>query len=227
MRYAKWMFITSLLVLAASSVWAQCYVPTDTTPACPQPVQVQCPQACPQPCPTVEPCPAACCPCPASVPAAMGAGPAANLQGLTCPDFDPNYARSMYQQNATIISVAQYGQKRASDKNLRNISGEIAGYLTSANSKMQGWYGTATCGVLGVDCGTAQAIINQLAAVPDNCFDAVYAKTLSQLISQSNSAETIAATDATSKQMRDQARFLADKESDWVFRLDRWVGDHS
>lgn len=228
MRYAKWTLFTFILILAASAVWAQCAT-------CPQPAQVQCPAPCPvqqvqcpEPCPVQQPCPQACpaCPCPASVPAAMGAGPAADLQGLACPEFDPAYASRMYTQNNTIIAVTAFGAQRATDNNLRDISREINGYYTSANAKLQGWYSAATCEPLSADCGVAQPIIDQLSSQPCECFDAVYARTLSELVRQSNAANSIAATQATTPQMRQQAQFLSEKESDWTMRLDRWVNDH-
>lgn len=220
MRYAKWTLAMVLLIIASSAVWAQCL-----TCGVPEPVQVQCPSPCAAPCP--QPCPpvACACPCPAAVPAAIGAGPAAFLPCDTC-SFDPAYASSMFAQNSVIIAVTQYGMTRASDDNLRDISGEINGYLTSANNKLQGWYGAVACSVASPDCARAQAIIAQLASTPNSCFNAVYAKTLSELLRQSNAANTIGGQRALTPPMRQQAQFLAGKESDWAFRLDRWVNDH-
>jgi len=212
MRYAHWTLLSVILILAASVAWAQC------------------PIACPQPCPIAQqPCPEACpqaCPCPASVPAAMGAGPAAGLQCINCPDFDAAYASRMYAQNSVIIAVTEFGMQRANDSNLRDISGEINGYLTSANGKLQGWYGVIACGPVSPNCAEAQAIIAELSAQPASCFDAVYARTLSQLLNQSNAADTLAGTRLVTTPMREQAQFLAGKGADWSFRLDRWVGDH-
>ena len=161
MRYVHWTLLSVILILAASVVWAQC------------------PIACPQPCPVaMQPCPQACpqaCPCPASVPAAMGAGPAAGLQCINCPDFDAAYATEMYAQNSVIIAVTELGMQRANDSNLRDISGEINGYMVSANGKLQGWYGVIACGPVSPNCAEAQAIIAELSAQPASCFDAVYA----------------------------------------------------
>ena len=112
------------------------------------------------------------------------------------------------------------------DGNLRDISGEINGYLTSANNKLQSWYGVMSCGVASPDCAKAQAIINQLAATPASCFDAVYAQTLSQLLHQSQSADVVGGQRSLTPDMRQQAQFLSGKEADWAFRLDRWVTDH-
>lgn len=218
MRYAKWTLAIAILLLAASAVWAQC-------PSCfAEPAQVQCPSPCPAPCP--EPCPQACaCPCPAAVPASLGAGPAAFLPCDTC-NFDAAYASSMFAQNSVIIAVTQYGMQRTTDDNLRDISGEINGYLTSANNKLQAWYGAVACSAASPDCAKAQAIIAQLASTPNNCFDAVYAKTLSQLLQQSDSADVIGGQRALTPPMRQQAQFLSRKEADWAFRLDRWVAEH-
>jgi len=160
------------------------------------------------------------------VPASLGAGPAANLQCLGPCDFDRNYAASMYAQNSVIIAVTQYGAQRASNDNLRDISSEINGYLTSANAKLQSWYGAVACGAASPDCARAQAIISQLAAVPANCFDAVYAKTLSQLVHQSYAADVTGGQQAVTAPMRQQAQFLSRKEADWGMRLDRWVAEH-
>lgn len=211
MKYATWTLMAFILVLAASAVWAQCST------------VVQCPLPCPLP---QQACSVCTCPCPTAVPAAMGAGPAAGLECLGCPDFDAAYASRMYAQNSVIIAVTQYGMQRATDANLRDISGEINGYLTSANGKLQAWYGAFACSAASPDCARADAIIAQLAATPANCFNAVYARTLSQLLQQSNAADSIAATKAVTAPMRQQAQFLSGKESNWTMRLDRWVSDH-
>lgn len=211
MRYAIWSLVILILVLAASAVWAQC------------PNVFQCPMPCPIP---QQACSVCSCPCPAAVPAAMGAGPAVGLECLGCPDFDAAYASRMYAQNSVIIAVTQFGMTRASNDNLRDISGEINGYLTSANGKLQAWYGAVACSAASPDCARANAIIAQLAATPANCFDGVYASTLSQLLQQSNAADSIAATKAVTAPMRQQAQFLSGKEADWTMRLNRWVSDH-
>lgn len=156
----------------------------------------------------------------------MGAGPAVGLDCLTCNDFDAAYARQMYAQNSVIIAVTAFGAQRATDDNLRDISSEINGYLTSANGKLQAWYGAVACSAASPDCARAQAIIAQLASTPSNCFNAVYASTLSQLIRQSGAADAIAASRAVTPPMRQQAQFLSGKDSEWTMRLDRWVSDH-
>jgi hypothetical protein len=221
MKYAKLTLATVILLLAASVAWAQCGVV-----ACPAPCPVVV-QPCPAPCPVVvQPCPQACaCPCPEAVPAAMGAGPASVLPCEGC-GFDAAYAGSMYAQNSVIIAVTAYGTQRASNDNLRDISSEINGYLTSANSKLQAWYGVVACSAVAPDCAKADAIIAQLSATPASCFDAVYARTLSELLRQSNAADSIGGTRAMTPAMRQQAQFLSGKEADWTFRLDRWVTDH-
>lgn len=132
----------------------------------------------------------------------------------------------MFAQNSVIIAVTEYGMQRTTDGNLRDISGEIHGYLVSANNKLQSWHGGMTCAVASPDCERAQAIIAQLAATPDNCFNAVYAKTLSELLKQSNAANEIGSQRSLTPPMRQQADFLSAKEADWAFRLDRWVNEH-
>jgi hypothetical protein len=156
----------------------------------------------------------------------MGAGPAVGLECLECPDFDPAYACKMYAQNSVIIAVTEYGAKRATDGNLRAISREINAYLTSANGKLQTWRGAMTCDQCTGDCDRAQAIIAQLSE-NCTCFDGIYAKTLSELLHQSDCADTLGGTKAVTPQLRQQAQFLTGKDADWTMRLDRWVGDHS
>jgi hypothetical protein len=155
----------------------------------------------------------------------MGAGPAAALPCDECA-FDAAYAGSMYAQNSVIIAVTQYGMQRAGNGNLRDISYDINSYLTSANSKLQAWYGVVACGAASPDCGKAQAIIAELSNQPASCFDAVYARTLSELLRQSNAADSIGGTRAVTPKMRQQAQFMSRNEADWAFRLDRWVSDH-
>ena len=153
----------------------------------------------------------------------MGAGPAADLQCLECPNFDPAYAGKMFGQYSTIAAVTKYGAEHATDGNLRAISREINGYMNGAATKLQGYYGGLTCGQLSVDCGIAQAIISEF---PCDCFDGVYATTLSQLLGQARAADTLGATRAVTPGMRQQAQFLTAKEGNWIYRLDRWVGEH-
>lgn len=221
MKYTTAVLTLLMLLLAGSIVWAQCPAPCPVA----TPVQVECPAPCPAQCPAPQQaCPAPCPACPASVPAAVGAGPAGDLEGLACPQFDPAYAQKMYEQNSVIIAVTQYGQQRATDKNLRSISGEINRYMTSANEKLAGWYGN--CAALGTDCPRAQAIINELSQQCGDCFDVAYAKTLSTLLKQSQCAEGLGEAKASAGSMQQQAAFLAEKNADWSFRLDRWVTDH-
>ncbi|MCL5103826.1 MAG: hypothetical protein M1133_06885 [Armatimonadetes bacterium] len=152
----------------------------------------------------------------------MGAGPA--LAGLECPDFDPAYARGIYSQYATIIAVTDFGMQRVTDKNLRNISGEIRDRLTSANQKLAVAY--SSCGCLTADTTRAQAIIADLCKETASCFDVTYAKTLSALIKQATPADELAGTKSLNSAMKDQAQFMTGVESDWAMRLDRWVTDH-
>ena len=207
--------MTILFFLAGTAVWAGC------PGACPAPCPTPCPKPCPEPCPT--PCPPKC-PCPVAVPAGVGSGPAGVLAGLECPQFDPAYAQKMYEQNSVIIAVTEFGGQRATDKNLRNVSGEINRYMTSANGKLAGWFGS--CAPMGADCPRAQAIIAQLSNECGECFDVAYAKTLSTLLKQSNCAEELGNVKSVTEPMKQQAGFLAKKDANWTFRLDRWVTDH-
>jgi hypothetical protein len=219
MKIAKITLMSVMLILAAAVVWAQCPVACQQPVQCPTPCPVQCPQPCPQPCP--QECPPVCT-CPSAVAAAMGAGPAADLQGLECPNFDPAYIGKMVNQYTKIANVTAYGAQYATDSNLRAISREINGYMTSATAKLQGGFGCLTCPV-AVDCNAGQDIISQL---PCDCFNQVYATTLAQMLTQAQNADTIAAAKSTCPGLRQQAQFLSGKESNWIFRLNRWVGDH-
>lgn len=190
-----------IMVLVGSAVWAAC------PGTCPQPVQ--CPKIC----------------CEASIPAAIGMGPQGDLMGIGCPDFDPAYIQRVFQQNATIIAVTEFGMQRATNGNLRDISREINGQLVSANQKMMPAY--AGCGCLTADQTQAQAIISQLCGSSGECFDVTYAKTLSALLQQSKAADDLAITKAGDLRLQQQAQFMSAKENGWVFRLDRWVTDHA
>ena len=197
-----------------------CPAPVQVTcpPPCPAPAQVVCPQPCPEPVTVV--CPA---PCPAAIPAAVGAGPSADLTNLQCPDFDPAFARDMYSQNGVIIAVTEYGRQRATNANLRDISGEIRGTLLSANRKLEQTFGlSAGC----IDMARAQSIIAELSTQCGDCFNAVYARTLSALLNQSNATNQLAATRSGVPELKNHAAYMADKEANWAFRLDRWVTEN-
>lgn len=216
MKYATLAAMLIILVLAATGAWAQC---TTECTQCPQPCPTQCPQPCPQPCPTQ--CPAQC---PASVPASIGAGPQADLEGVQCPDFDPAYMSKVYDQNATIIAVTNYGMQRAGDKNLRNISAEINERLVSANNKLETLY--AGCGCLTSDMTKANTIIADLNKECGTCFDVTYAKTLSALVKQLQAADGLVCARSANSQLVQYSRTMSAKEADWAMRLDRWVMDH-
>ena len=146
------------------------------------------------------------------------------LATLDCPNFDPAYARGVYDQYATIIAVTEFGMQRVTDKNLRGISGEIRGRLIGANQKLAVAF--SGCGALTADATKAQAIISELCKESANCFDVTYAKTLSALVKQAQGADELAATKSMNSTIKDQAQFMTGVESDWAMRLDRWVTDH-
>lgn len=239
MKYASVFAMLFIMVFAGSALWAcgcsapqaaASYVcPPMAAGPCAVPPVAQCPCAAPvvaaAPCETPPPCLQACpnaC-CSASVPGAIGAGPAPGLAALQCPDFDPAYASRIIQQNNVIIAVAEVGTQRATDRNLRNISGDVRQRLMGANDKIATKYGL--CAPLPTDDARAQAIIAGLCGEGD-CFDMAYAKTLSELVHQSGSADELAGTRAVTPTLHKQAQFMTGQESDWGFRLDRWVTDH-
>ncbi len=204
MKYAASTLMVMIMMLIGSAVWAAC------------------PETCPGTCPEPVQCPKTCCE--ASIPAAIGMGPQGDLMGIGCPDFDPAYIKRVFQQNATIIAVTEYGMQQAANRNLQNISYEINGRLVSANQKLISAY--AGCGCLTADKSQADAIIAELCGITGNCFDVTYAKTLSALLRQSKDADDLAITKAGDLRLQQQAQFMSGKENDWVFRLDRWVTDH-
>lgn len=252
MKYASFVAMLFVLVLAGSAVWASCAtcapqvpptygVPIGAGPSCPAPVATcpvcpapvaQCPTPVATACPSCGPAPTAQQPaceanpcnacCQVAIPGAVGAGPAPALAGLQCPDFDPAYAQKIIEQNNKIIAVTEAGMQQACDRNLRNISGDIRARLISANNKIAERYGIPCPPPTGA--GPAQAIIAGLGC--GECVDMAYAKTLSELVKQSQAADSLAASQAVDVTLNRQGRFMADKEADWAFRLDRWVTAH-
>lgn len=204
----------------------KCTVCPAAKPACPAP----CPTACPAPCaPT---CPVtqlselpAQCPCPCPTPGAIGAGPGPELSGLACADFDSAYSGKLYNQNSTVIALTGEGIQRASDRNLRDISGEIRTRLTSENLKLRDWHERMSCDTIQVDLMKAQAVIDSLKAPMGQCFDVAYAQTLIGLLEQSRAAHVMAAESSALPEMRQQAEFVTRYTDNWIFRLQRWVNE--
>jgi hypothetical protein len=130
-----------------------------------------------------------------------------------------------YQQNTTIIAVATQGIQRATDKNLRDISGEIRTRLTSENNKLAAWYAGMGMGTIPVDYSKTQIVVNSLAAANGGCFDILYAQTLSGLLQQAKCADDIAAQKSALPEMKQQAEFMSGVNGDYIFRLNRWLTD--
>jgi hypothetical protein len=145
------------------------------------------------------------------------------LQALQCPEFDAAYAQSIIEQNNVIIAVTEVGMQRASDRNLRNLSGDIRARLMAANDKTATRFGV--CAPLPTNSAKTQGILAGLCAQGE-CFDVVYARTLSELVRQSGAANTLAASRAANATLNRQGGFMAGLESDWGSRLDRWVVAH-
>lgn len=158
--------------------------------------------------------------CQVAVPGAIGAGPAFQLQGLQCPEFDTAYAQKIIEQNNLVIAVTEVGMQRACDRNLRNLSGDIRARLMAANNKIVTRFGV--CPPLPTDSARVQAILASLCAQGD-CFDIAYARTLSELVKQSSAANTLACSRAVDPTLQRQGGFMAEQEAGWAFRLDRWT----
>lgn len=165
------------------------------------------------------------CPCPCPTPGAIGAGPGPELSGLACADFDKAYATKLYNQNGTVIALASEGIQRATDRNLRDISGEIRTQLTSENLKLRNWHERMGCDTVQVDLMKAQTVIDSLKAPMGQCFDVAYAQTLIGLLEQSRDAHVMAADTSALPEMQQQAEFVTRYTDNWIFRLQRWVNE--
>lgn len=246
MKTATILTVALLFALGATAAWAQCPpepvcpAPVVTCPApapvcppagpvcpapepvCPAPV-VECPPRC---CPTQMTTPTAQCPCPTANPAAWGAGPAGDLTGLECQDFDKAYIERMYNLNSTIIALTGEGIQRTTDRNLRDISGEIRTTKTEENIRLASWYSQMGYGTIPVNFERTQAVIGSLNEPMGACFDVAYAQTLSGLLKQSRDANGLAAGQGAFGELMAQANTAGSRDSNYVFRLDRWVTEH-
>jgi hypothetical protein len=201
-------------------------------PVCPS-AQMPCPIPCPAPapvcppkcCPTPMSAPAAQCPCPGATPGALGAGPCGDLACLECADFDNSYTAKLYDQNNAVIAVTTQGIERSTDQNLRDISGEIRTQLTSENVKLRDWHERMGFGVIPVDYGKVQSIVDSLCAPMGKCFDVAYACQLIGLLEQSKAAHELVAERSGTPEIRQQAEFVIRYTCDWIFRLQRWVNE--
>ena len=229
MRTATVVTMVLLLAFAGTAVMAQCPPepcpkPAVCPPPCPKPEP--CPKVvvCPEPCPETQLCPPeAQCPCPEAKPGALGAGPGPALLDLKCEAFDKGYAQKMYEQNTAVIAVATQGIQRATDRNLRDISGEIRTKRTSENIKLAAWYGQMGFGTVPVNYQRVQTIVDSLAEPMGACFDVAYTKTLLGLLCQSKGANELAVERATIPDMHNQAGIAAGNTGNEIFRLERWL----
>ena len=215
-----------------------CPKPCPKPAACPAPCPKPCPEPCPAPCPTPvvcpEPCPEPCpqtqlcpapeqCPCPKATPGALGAGPGPALLDLDCEAFDNAYAQRMYEQNTAVIAVATQGIQRATDRNLRDISGEIRTKRTSENIKLSMWYAQMGRGTIPVDYERVQKIVDSLFEPTGKCFDVAYTETMLGLLCQSKGGNELGTERSTIPDMQNQAGIAARNTGDEIFRLERWL----
>lgn len=169
--------------------------------------------------------PVAQCPCPGAKPGALGAGPACDLSTLSCADFDKEYTAKLYNQNSAVIALAAEGIQRATDRNLRDISGQIRTQLTSENVKLGDWHSQMGCGNIQIDYGRVQTVVDSIADPQGKCFDVAYAQTLIGLLEQSKAAHQLVLEKSGIPEMRQQAEFVTRYTCDWIFRLQRWVNE--
>ena len=216
MRSSSILIMALLFMLAATMAFAQ---------PCPTQCPVACPEVCPQACPQVQLCPQQC-PCPAINPAAIGAGPAPDLAGLSCGEFDKAYMQSMFNQNNSLIVLTTYGVQRVANETLRDISGEIQNNVTGENSYLAPIYAGMECGTIPVDFNRPPMIINSLSESTDRCFDIAYTQTLVGVLQQARDANALAVNRSTMPQMRDLARAAVAREDCEIMRLQRWLREH-
>ena len=169
--------------------------------------------------------PAAQCPCPSATPGALGAGPCACLSGLDCADFDNGYTGTLFGQNSDVIALTSLGIERSTDRNLRDISGEIRTQLTSENLKLRDWHERIGSGPAQVGYGRVQTIVDSLNEPMGKCFDVAYAQTLVGLLEQSKAAHELAAEKSGTPEIKQQAQFVVRYTCDWIFRLQRWINE--
>ncbi|MEN6357010.1 MAG: hypothetical protein ABFD83_08015 [Armatimonadota bacterium] len=208
MRHVHIIMFTLAIVLAAAAVSAQ---------TCP-PATQECKPACP---PCISGCPAAS----QAVSAALGAGPASNLQNLCSADFDKAYMQNMYQLHTTIAAFTTQGIEQTTDKNLRDLSNRVRDEQTSMNEKLSAWARTCNICPLPIDYAKVQAIVNTLPKCDDCNFNTEYARTLSMLLSQQRDADQLAVAQSPTKQLRDAASCSLTATQKEINSLVKWIGD--
>jgi uncharacterized protein (DUF305 family) len=209
MRHVHIIMLTLAIVLSATSLFAQTC--PSSAPPCP-------PATCP---PCISGCPVA----PQAVAAALGAGPAADLQNLCGGDFDRCYIQSMYQLHATIIAFTTQGIEQTNDRNLRDLSIRIRDEQYKANEKLAAW--ARQCGIcpLPVDYCKIQAVVNTLPPCGDCNYNSEYARTLSMLLSQQRDADQLAIAQSPTKQIRNMATTTVATTQREINSLLKWIGD--
>ncbi|MCE5199230.1 MAG: hypothetical protein ABFD54_15895 [Armatimonadota bacterium] len=219
MRTTGIVLMTFVLVAAAVGAWAQACPPA-TVGAGPQVYSPTIVGAGPQTCP-----PATGMQVPIGVPAAIGAGPATDLQYLTGSEFDRGYIRSMYQLNTTISALATQGIEQSTDKNLKDLSGKIRYEKTTQNEKLAMWYRDMGLGRVPVDYSRANAIVNTLLTPSDPQFNANYARTMTSLLQQDRDAAQLGVSRLTRDDVRDQAKIVVNSTQNEIVALQRWIGE--
>ncbi|MCE5313469.1 MAG: hypothetical protein ABFD49_05600 [Armatimonadota bacterium] len=206
MRHAHIALFAIALTLAAVVVSAQCCPPAATEPCCPSSLS-------------------SCMPASQAVSAALGAGPAVDLQKLCGADFDKAYLQSMYQLHATIGAFVTQGIEQTSDKSLRDLSVKIRDEQTKWNENLAAWARACNDCPLPVDYSKVQAIVNTLPKCNDCNFNAEYARTLSMLLSQQRDADQLAIANSSIKQLQTAAAASVTSTQKQINSLLKWIGD--
>jgi len=119
--------------------------------------------------------------------------------------FDQEYMVQMFQQNADIASLAEWGYSRLSDKNLRDFAKKIYAERGNMNSVLATVYAPSGCGKLTATMDRAIALQAGLATVCGTTLDSAWVTTMIALMDQSLQAGILGQTRASTQVLRDSA----------------------
>lgn len=185
---------------------------TVTSTTCPSVVQAQ---SCLQPCPVM----------PASLPAALGAGPASSLTSLPGDQFDKAYVTSMYQLSTEISALTTQGIAQVTDKNLHDLSVKMRNEQTSQNEKRALWYRQAGFGTIPVNYSRVQAVTDSIVSPSNMAFDHAYANALIGLLSQQRDAAMLVADRSGCPEIRNQAGIEVKTANNEINALQKWLNE--
>ncbi|MCE5198318.1 MAG: DUF4142 domain-containing protein [Armatimonadota bacterium] len=153
-------------------------------------------------------------------PAALGAGPASQLSGLSGPAFDQVYARGMYQQHADIAALGSLAVARSSSPDIRNLAGHIRNEQLDLNRKLASWYSGQN---LTVNNDRYNRIIAGLNCSNGMAFSVAWAQAIIPLLQQSGQASDLAQTQAANPPLRNQAKIVSRSAFNETKALQQWL----